>query len=136
MTDTDIDWSNEPDVVMESKIPVVSATAVPYGFNNADTMNPSNQQQPPIPPVLQPSLITSFSTSNVMTNEAIQTLRNQGFPMGLAQELGNTRATYPLRFWIVDNSGYVIVFVWLLLRRNRLLLATVHIIQLQNRVYK
>jgi hypothetical protein len=41
----------------------------------------------------------SFSTA------AIDALRRQGFPMGLAQELGRMRSTYPLRFWVIDNSG-------------------------------
>jgi hypothetical protein len=112
MTDTEIDLSTDPNGASNDKIPVATATAIPYtdGCPVADTTHtiPSNQQEPPPQPVIRSSLITSFSTSNVMTGEALQTLRDQGFPMGLAQELGNTKATYPLRFWIVDNSGYVI----------------------------
>ena len=109
MTDTDIDLSSDP---KNEKIPVVTATAIPYtgSLNTADTTIPSNQQEPPERPVIRSSLITSFSTSNVMTDGALQTLHDQGFPIGLAQELGNTKATYPLRFWIVDNSGYVSCF--------------------------
>ena len=106
MTDTDIDLSNDPN----DKIPVATATAIPYVGSHTisvDTTMPSNQQAAPERPVIRSSLITSFSTSNIMTSEALQTLRDQGFPLGLAQELGNTKATYPLRFWIVDNSGYV-----------------------------
>jgi hypothetical protein len=111
MVDTDIDLSNDPNGHSNDKIPVATAvTAIPYtgshAVNSATTV-PSNQQDPPERPVIRSSLITSFSTSNVMTNEALQTLRDQGFPIGLAQELGNTKATYPLRFWIVDNSGFV-----------------------------
>jgi hypothetical protein len=29
----------------------------------------------------------------------------QGYPLGLAKELDHSKLTYPLRFWIVDNSG-------------------------------
>jgi|UPI000581AC7A hypothetical protein len=47
----------------------------------------------------------SFSASGTMTPQQIGYLQEQGFPNGLARELGNTRATYPLRFWVVDNSG-------------------------------
>ena len=109
MTDAEIDLSNGTD-----KIPVATAiTAVPVPYNNHNTMGtngmtiPSNQQPPPAQEILRASLISSFSTSNVMTNESLQTLHDQGFPIGLAQEMGNTKATYPLRFWIIDNSGYV-----------------------------
>ncbi len=113
MTDAEIDLSNGTD-----KIPVataVMAVPVPYNNNNNNTMGtndttiPSNQQPPPAQEILRSSLISSFSTSNVMTNESLQSLHDQGFPIGLAQELGNTKATYPLRFWIIDNSGYVCV---------------------------
>ena len=113
MTDTDIDLSADPncgaDANKNDKIPVATAvTAIPYKSGQTNgTMIPGNQQEPSRQPILRPSLITSFSTSNAMTSEALQTLRDQGFPMGLAQELGNTKATYPLRFWIIDNSGYV-----------------------------
>ena len=34
-----------------------------------------------------------------------QDLGSQGFPNGLAAELGKTRSVYPVRFWILDNSG-------------------------------
>lgn len=35
----------------------------------------------------------------------IAQLCEQGFPKGLAAEMGNARAAYPLRFWVIDNSG-------------------------------
>jgi hypothetical protein len=101
MADDDIDLSKDTtddtklSAVQYTKldaVPVATATAIPMMM-----MTMSHQQQP-----------TTFSTSNVMTNQALTTLRQQGFPLGLAQELGNTKATYPIRYWIVDNSGYVI----------------------------
>lgn len=48
---------------------------------------------------------TDYSRSNVLGRDQIVALKEQGFPFGLAQETGNTKATYPLRFWIIDNSG-------------------------------
>jgi hypothetical protein len=38
---------------------------------------------------------------------ALSILREQGFPLGLAREVLATKDVYPIRFWIVDNSGYV-----------------------------
>jgi len=48
---------------------------------------------------------SSFRKSNSLTETAVNELRQQGFPLGLAQEVGNTKAIYPIRFWVVDNSG-------------------------------
>jgi hypothetical protein len=96
MADHDIDLSKDTtdatklQYTQVDAVPVATATAIPM-------MMTLSHQQP-----------TTFSTSNVMTNQALTTLRQQGFPLGLAQELGNTKATYPIRYWIVDNSGYVI----------------------------
>jgi hypothetical protein len=94
MAEDDIDLSKYSDTkqsstevgVVLSVVPV--ATAIPIVMSN----------EPPV-----------FSMSNTLTNQVLTTLRQQGFPLGLAQELGNTKATYPIRYWIVDNSGYVIV---------------------------
>lgn len=110
MPDDDIDLStNIPTsntVNSNDKIPII-ATAVPItSTNNQNDDNEIINQQPTTTrPILQTSNITSFSTSNMMTTTALDELRQQGYPLGLAQELGNTKASYPLRFWIVDNSG-------------------------------
>jgi hypothetical protein len=46
------------------------------------------------------------SISNVVDSELAEyLLQNQGYPLGLAKELEHSKLTYPLRFWIVDNSG-------------------------------
>jgi hypothetical protein len=37
--------------------------------------------------------------------QQIDQLQRQGFPLGLAAELGKMRVELPVRFWIVDNSG-------------------------------
>lgn len=54
--------------------------------------------------LLQPSI----AMSNAVSDTAVELLKSQGYPVGLARELGNSKATYPLRFWIVDNSGSMI----------------------------
>jgi hypothetical protein len=44
-----------------------------------------------------------------LTDAALSILREQGFPLGLAREVQATKDVYPIRFWIVDNSGYVLI---------------------------
>lgn len=51
------------------------------------------------------SMEPSLPISNSMQDSSIEALCQQGYPIGLAREMGNSKATYPLRFWIVDNSG-------------------------------
>ena len=49
---------------------------------------------------------TSWNDSPHLRADQVDRLRReQGFPGGLAAELGRTRAVYPLRFWVIDNSG-------------------------------
>ena len=55
--------------------------------------------------------IVECNDSAILTKEQISQLQDQGVPQGLAAELGRTRATYPLRFWVVDNSGEKIACV-------------------------
>ena len=43
--------------------------------------------------------------SAVLVKDQIMDLHDEGFPSGLAEELGKTRSLYPVRFWVVDNSG-------------------------------
>jgi hypothetical protein len=67
-----------------------------------------NLAEPEIPVVTAmppPVQHAAFPTRHQLSPESLQQLRQQGFPSGLAEELGNTVATYPLRFWVVDNSG-------------------------------
>jgi hypothetical protein len=43
--------------------------------------------------------------SSVLSQDQILDLKEEGFPSGLAEEMGKTRALYPVRFWVLDNSG-------------------------------
>jgi hypothetical protein len=43
--------------------------------------------------------------SAVLVKDQIMDLQDDGFPAGLSEELGKARALYPVRFWVVDNSG-------------------------------
>jgi len=40
-----------------------------------------------------------------VTAEQLRALQKQGFPQGLARQVCTCKGTFPLRFWIVDNSG-------------------------------
>ena len=37
--------------------------------------------------------------------DQLEDLSSMGFPPGLALELGQVRSVYPVRFWVIDNSG-------------------------------
>ena len=58
-------------------------------------------------PVVAPNLVmgTPAMISPDLSAEQLRLLRAQGFPEGLAKELGKSRLQFPLRFWLVDNSG-------------------------------
>jgi hypothetical protein len=47
----------------------------------------------------------SKTKSAVLVEDQRLDLKEMGFPHGLAEELGKTRAVYPVRFWVLDNSG-------------------------------
>jgi len=92
-------------------VPVATAMPIPdYGHHSASSSAP-----PPVavatavggPAAGSAMTAPSFRTpaSNQLDRDQISALQRQGFPLGLAQELGNTVTTYPLRFWVVDNSG-------------------------------
>jgi hypothetical protein len=94
-------------------IPIATATPV-LMVDNEDTVVPMTAVtaagqdlgggKPPARANLNVS--TFFHTSAILNRDQVLKLKNEmGFPTGLAQELGSTRITYPLRFWVVDNSG-------------------------------
>jgi len=43
--------------------------------------------------------------SKVMSNIEINAMREQGFTTGLARAMTQNNATFPLRIWVIDNSG-------------------------------
>jgi hypothetical protein len=71
----------------DAGIPVATATAIPMIAQSVGGVS------------------LSVPTDSHMDPQQIAALQQQGFPYGLAVEMGNTRATYPRRFWVVDNSG-------------------------------
>lgn len=82
---------SDPDIDLSSDVPM--AMAVPFHASEK------------IGTAAVTGLTTLPLATPYMSPLQLQTLRSQGFPPGLAQELGQTKATYPYRFWIVDNSG-------------------------------
>eukprot|EP01083_Nonionella_stella_P000295 879_1 len=54
---------------------------------------------------------TSGYTSHITTDESsigmgeIKTLQSQGYTVGLAKSLADVKRSFPLRIWVVDNSG-------------------------------
>lgn len=73
--------------------PVVAATPIPY-FGDA-------------PPVAMPIPSEGFGPAERrgVTEYQIQSLIEQGYSRGLAKMLGDSLDVFPLRIWIVDNSG-------------------------------
>lgn len=43
--------------------------------------------------------------SCILLDQQTEQLMDMGFPRGLALEMGNTRSVFPVRFWVLDNSG-------------------------------
>ena len=56
-------------------------------------------------PSFSTKTVQPFPTLNEMHPWQLSEFHRQGFPAGLALEVGNTKAMYPCRFWVVDNSG-------------------------------
>lgn len=62
---------------------------------------------PPLPRSQSHVTIQSLiktKNAELLDHEAEQ-LMDMGFPRGLALEMGTTRSLFPIRFWILDNSG-------------------------------
>ena len=82
------------DATIDLSMPAVPmATAVPIPWTTGHAASSS------LPPV------AAYNDNPELEKQQLSALQGQGFPAGLAAELGQTRAAYPLRFWVVDNSG-------------------------------
>jgi len=70
--------------------------------------------------LLPPTLVTVSPQGSILPNSSdpgsrvcsptfndkdIQTLKDQGFTMGLINTIRRNVQTFPMRIWIVDNSG-------------------------------
>jgi hypothetical protein len=113
MTDTDIDLSM-PVIPMATATPIPvdterrsSCPAVPAAVTNTATIAATNTMTSADSMRLLSTATAkqSSGSANLLDQHQQASLALQGYPTGLAQELGRTLSTYPLRFWVVDNSG-------------------------------
>lgn len=93
MDDANIDLSMPP---MATAVPL-PASAIP--------LSSSFSTKSSITADALPKIVGACNDNPVLRNEQTDQLQEQGFPAGLAAELGRTRAAYPVRFWVADNSG-------------------------------
>jgi hypothetical protein len=40
-----------------------------------------------------------------LNSDQLRTLQDQGFPIGLAKQIGHSCYRFPRRYWVLDNSG-------------------------------
>jgi len=45
------------------------------------------------------------SGKSYVGSEEVKALRSQGFTTGLAESFADVKTTFPLRIWVIDNSG-------------------------------
>eukprot|EP00586_Coscinodiscus_wailesii_P000364 CAMPEP_0172487286 /NCGR_PEP_ID=MMETSP1066-20121228/16314_1 /TAXON_ID=671091 /ORGANISM="Coscinodiscus wailesii, Strain CCMP2513" /LENGTH=395 /DNA_ID=CAMNT_0013253807 /DNA_START=73 /DNA_END=1260 /DNA_ORIENTATION=- len=79
--------------------------APPLEINNDGTYHYSTMVPPP--PAIAPSHVTNDvqSPRQEIDKRQLQDLKDQGFTTGLAKSLFDNVQTFPLRIWILDNSG-------------------------------
>lgn len=83
-------------------LPVLSSSGSTISSAKTDrsrSMEPEiDLEKPPLP-------IAEAYPVKDLDRAQLSALRKQGYPQGLAEELGRSRHAYPHRFWVVDNSG-------------------------------
>ena len=55
--------------------------------------------------VVIPESSDPTGSAHLLTEDEIRALKAQGFTMGLIHAMTRNNRTFPLRFWVVDNSG-------------------------------
>ena len=55
--------------------------------------------------VVPETRVLSIARSPELYKDQLDDLHNLGFPPGLALEMGQVKSVYPVRFWVLDNSG-------------------------------
>lgn len=60
---------------------------------------------PPMDTAKQSQFFLTRTKSKVLSSREKEQLKKQGFPLGFAQSIAANNAVFPLRIWIVDNSG-------------------------------
>ena len=80
-------------------IPIATVVGVPY--------NDDGTEEYPLPPPMSPPTSSSFLNRprKEITSRDIMELKQQGFTAGLARALSDNTETFPLRIWVIDNSG-------------------------------
>ena len=90
-----------------SSIPVAVATA---DDPDVAVLPMVHAEQAPPPTLLQKGrssrvVVNSQQTPTNFSDQEIHTLRSQGYTTGLIQSLQRNKLLFPLRIWVVDNSG-------------------------------
>ena len=92
-------------IPMAAAVPIHDTAGAGTNNNNSSSSSssrpPSFQCHVTLPPI---------NDSPTLHHLQLAQLCQQGFPKGLAAEMGNARAAYPLRFWVIDNSGKFFCF--------------------------
>lgn len=57
------------------------------------------------PPATETYPVNVHSPANEINQDQIRSLKSQGFTEGLARSLTDNNTNFPLRIWVVDNSG-------------------------------
>jgi len=85
----------DPDIPLPSPIPPPFAPSAPVELRSDFSSDPSFR----IP-------ATNISSNDgELTEEQISTMSSFGFTRGLSASIGRNNTIFPLRYWIVDNSG-------------------------------
>ena len=91
----DIVYNMEPDIPLPSPIPPPSAPSAPVELPREFSSDSSFR----IP-------ATNISSNDgELTEEQISTMSSLGFTRGLSASIARNNTIFPLRYWIVDNSG-------------------------------
>ena len=89
---------------MEYQAPLAQATAIPYPYQADGDKKVGGEGAVPTQGVT-PQFSLSCLSKDGLSEYQINQLIKQGFTRGLARAVGESIDVFPLRVWIVDNSG-------------------------------
>ena len=90
---------------IDYQYPVAQASAIPYPYKGDDEDKVTGPSPAPTAQGLTPAFSLSCLSKDGLSEDQINQLVQQGFTRGLAQAVGESIEVFPLRVWIVDNSG-------------------------------